>query len=202
MAKDPLRNSKYMGGCPSIAPLHVWPGMTVEQLVDKVYARSSYQSRNLAKAAMLMTEAQQNPKNSFWIAMSGAATPAGLGGLVAQFIDEGRVDGVVSTGANIYHGLHYIFGLPVRQGSPQVNDEELRKEGTTRIYDTTIRNRETLKAQDMLVRTYARNVFRRLKPPFSTATLLYEFGKELLEDKLGFVKNTEGSVILSAARNH
>ncbi len=199
MTDDPFADSKYMGGCPSIAPLHAWPGMTVTQLVDKVYARGSYEGRNLAKGAQLLRDIKKEGKY-LWLAMAGAATPAGLGGLVSQLIQLGVVDGVISTGANAYHDLHYVFGLPVRQGNPNIDDKAAFEEGTTRIHDTTIRNRETLQAQDMINEAYARRVFETLRPPFSTATFLNRFGKEILNDKLGLVKNTEGSVVLTAAQ--
>lgn len=198
--KDPLAGSKYMGGCPSMAPLHAWPGMTVTNLVDKVYARGAYESRNLAKAAHLLREVKEQGKY-LWVGISGAATPAGLGGLVAQLIDIGVVDGVISTGANAYHDLHYVFGLPVRQGSADVNDMDVLADGTTRIHNVSIRARETLKAQDMIIQKYAREVFKELKQPFSTATFLRRFGQEILNDKFGMVKSREGSMVLSAAKH-
>ncbi len=195
---DPFSHSQYMRNCPSIFPLKVEQNQSIENLVEDVYAKSSYQARTLAKAAKLLVEAERN--NDFvWLALSGAAAPAGLTGIVSQLVEKGYIDCIVSTGANIFHDLHYVFALPVRQGNAKVDDDSLRRDGTTRIYDTNIRNRETLIAQDMLNRIFAQRVFSYLKPPFSTATFLYNFGKELLNDTSGLVKNKKDSLLLSAA---
>ena len=194
---DPLKHSKYMRNCPSMAPLRVSRDMTIVDLVENVFSCSSYQARNLAKAARLWSQAELDNKY-VWITLAGAAAPAGLTGIVSQLIKDGLVDGVVSTGANIFHDLHYVFGLPVRQGDPQVDDNDLRFDGTTRIYDTNVRNRETLKAQDMFNRIFAKKVFEDLKPPFSTATFLYALGHELLKDNSGMVKNKKDSLVITA----
>ncbi len=201
MAEDPFAGSKYMGGCNPSVPLHAWSGMNVRHLVEKVYIKGSYESRKLGNAAMLLADAAQEGKH-IWVAMSGAATPAGLGGLVAQLIEQGVVQGIVSTGANVFHDLHYVFGLPMRQGSPEVDDNDVYKDGSTRIHDITIRGRETLKAQDMINQHYARQVFQTLKPPFSTATFLYEFGKKIIADTTsGWVKQKKGSLLLTAVEH-
>ena len=67
--------------------------------------------------------------------MAGALTPAGLGGCVIEMMERGLVDFVISTGANLYHDLHYALNFTLRRGSPFVNDVELYEEGVIRIYD-------------------------------------------------------------------
>ena len=43
------------------------------------------------------------------LTMAGALTPAGLGGCVIELMERGLVDFVISTGANLYHDLHYAM---------------------------------------------------------------------------------------------
>ena len=62
-------------------------------------------------------------------------TPAGLGGCVIEMMDRGLVDFVISTGANLYHDLHYALNFTLHRGSPFVNDVELYEDGVIRIYD-------------------------------------------------------------------
>src|SRR6202030_2828874 len=69
------------------------------------------------------------------LTMSGAMTPAGLGGCVIEMMERGLVDFVISTGANLYHDLHSALNFTLRRGSPFVNDVELYEEGVIRIYD-------------------------------------------------------------------
>ena len=67
--------------------------------------------------------------------MAGALTPAGLGGCVIELLDRGLVDFVISTGANLYHDLHYALNFTLHRGSPFLDDVELYEDGVIRIYD-------------------------------------------------------------------
>ncbi|MDA8122774.1 MAG: deoxyhypusine synthase, partial [Deltaproteobacteria bacterium] len=44
-------------------------------------------------------------------------------------------DWIVSTGANLYHDVHFGLGLSMHAGSPFLDDRVLRDEGVVRIYD-------------------------------------------------------------------
>src|SRR4051794_26373379 len=77
------------------------------------------------------------PENDTTIGLTiaGAMTPAGLGGCVIEMMDRGLVDFIISTGANLYHDLHYALNFTLHRGSPFVNDVELYEDGVIRIYD-------------------------------------------------------------------
>jgi deoxyhypusine synthase len=47
----------------------------------------------------------------------------------------GYVDWIISTGANLYHDLHFGLDMQLHSGSPFLDDVELREEGVIRIYD-------------------------------------------------------------------
>jgi deoxyhypusine synthase len=47
----------------------------------------------------------------------------------------GFIDWVVSTGANLYHDLHFGLDMHLHSGSPFLDDVELHGEGVIRIYD-------------------------------------------------------------------
>ena len=67
--------------------------------------------------------------------MAGALTPAGLGGCVIEMMERGLVDFVISTGANLYHDLHYALNFTLHRGSPFLDDVQLYEDGVIRIYD-------------------------------------------------------------------
>ena len=77
------------------------------------------------------------PKNDTTIGLTvaGAMTPAGLGGCVIEMMERGLVDFLISTGANLYHDLHYALNFTLRRGSPFLDDRELYAAGIIRIYD-------------------------------------------------------------------
>ena len=47
----------------------------------------------------------------------------------------GFIDWIVSTGANLYHDLHYGLDMKLYAGSPFLDDLELREQSVIRIYD-------------------------------------------------------------------
>lgn len=166
--------------------------------IEHVYANSGFQGRKLYEAAKRWAAALDKGEY-IWLGVSGAGVTAGLGGLIADAVRLGLVDAVVSTGANTYHDLHFAFGLPVRQSSEKVDDDDLKRDGTTRIYTQYISNERTLKAQDAINQHYARRVLPRLPQRRSSGTLLYEIGKEMLRDESGLVIDKKGSFVITAS---
>jgi deoxyhypusine synthase len=127
------------------------------------------------------------------LTLAGAMTPAGVGGCVVEMMDRGLVDFVISTGANLYHDLHYALNFTLHRGSPFVDDRDLYKEGVIRIYDVLFPARVLLETdayiRDFLVRS-------GLDGPVSTAELHYRLGRDLMERYPGC---EEHSVVARAA---
>ncbi len=197
----PMRNSKFMGKeSRAQIPLRITPefSQAATYRIEQIDKNSGYQAEKKYQAARRWVEGARH-NETIWLGISGAATPAGLGGLVADLIDRGLVDAVVSTGANVYHDLHFACGLPVRHGSERADDDALRKDGSTRIYTQLIHSKFTLMAQDLINQDVFGRVLQRgkLKQPFSTAMMLHEFGKELADSE--YVADRQGSFVLKAA---
>ena len=114
------------------------------------------------------------------LTLAGAMTPIGLGKTIATMIENGFIDWIVSTGANVYHDLHFAYDLPVRQGHYDVDDDLLYENQIVRIYDTYIKEVGTLQAQDRIIQ---RNMTTMKSPndgdlfQFSTADFTFELGK-------------------------
>ena len=66
------------------------------------------------------------PENDTMIGLTiaGAMTPAGLGGCVNEMMERGLVDFIISTGANLYHDLHYALNFTLHRGSPFLDDRD------------------------------------------------------------------------------
>src|SRR5213078_1752335 len=107
------------------------------------------------------------PENETTIGLTiaGAMTPAGLGGCVIEMMDRGLVDFIISTGANLYHDLHYALNFTLHRGSPFVNDVELYEDGVIRIYDVLFPATVLLETD-----AYIRDFISRSRPrSFTTA---------------------------------
>jgi len=120
-------------------------------------------------------------------------TPAGLGGCVVELMERGLVDFLISTGANLYHDLHYALNFTLHRGSPFVNDVELYEEGVIRIYDVLFPATVLLET-DAYIREFL--VRWGVNAPVSTAELHYALGLDLLQRQPGC---QEHSVVAAAA---
>lgn len=108
--------------------------MKAADLIDETFL--AYNGGRLREAARLLTD-KMLPENGYiGMSLTGALTPAGLGkSCLIPWMKAGFVDWIVSTGANLYHDLHYGLDLSIHQGSPFLDDVDLHKRGVIRIYD-------------------------------------------------------------------
>jgi deoxyhypusine synthase len=197
--RNPVACSKYLSGAAAINPLRLTPD-AIDAAVYRVErdGKSAFQALHVYQAAQRWKRAVRHGEYVY-LSGAGAYAPAGLGGLIADGIARGLIDVVVTTGAQVYHDLHFACGLPVRRGKANVDDDSLRKDETTRIYNAFIHNKWTLKAQDMINQDFAKTFMGEIKLPYSTATLVNRLGKVMLEDRSGKVIDKKGSFVVRAA---
>lgn len=147
--------------------------MNIEQLVD-VFASSGFNGRQLGEAAKLYAKMIKEDA-TICLTVSGAMTPVGFGGIIKTLIQKGFVDWIVTTGANVYHEDHFAWGLPVKQGSFDVDDMKLYENEIVRIRDVFIKFYETLEAQDQIVQEMFEKKFT--DKAFTTAEFCNLMGK-------------------------
>jgi deoxyhypusine synthase len=128
------------------------------------------------------------------LTVAGAMTPAGLGGCLIALMERGLVDFVISTGANLYHDLHYALNFTLHRGSPFVDDRDLYRDGIIRIYDILF-PAQVLLDTDRFIRDFL--VQSGLDGAISTAELHHALGSHLLATRPGC---DAYSVVASAAR--
>src|SRR5213078_2964396 len=136
------------------------------------------------------------PENETTIGLTiaGAMTPAGLGGCVIEMMDRGLVDFIISTGANLYHDLHYALNFTLHRGSPFLNDVELYEDGVIRIYDVLFPATVLLET-DAYIRDFI--IRSKLDTAITTSEFHYQLGLDLLEKNPACV---DYSVVAAAAK--
>jgi len=128
-----MSDSRHLSG-PKIDPARVHGGMTVDELVSGTFA--SYNAGRLREGCRLFTEKMLDDDVTIGLSLTGALTPAGLGiSSLIPLIEAGFVDWITSTGANLYHDVHFGLGMALHHGNPHVSDVVLREEEVVRIYD-------------------------------------------------------------------
>src|SRR5438552_1373167 len=99
---------------------------------------NAYNAARLREACQLLGRMIEEGA-TIGVSLSGALTPAGLSSVLVPMMRKGFIDYLSSTGANLYHDLHFDLGLPLYRGTSDVAtgaaDVRLPKEGTIRVYD-------------------------------------------------------------------
>jgi deoxyhypusine synthase len=165
---------------PDIVPERLRKGMDIPALVD-LMGRTCFEARNVRRAAHLLRR-MIDQGDTIWLGIAGAGIAGGMGGMVTSLIESGFINVICSTGAQVYHDLHFAFQLPVKSIHPNWDDDRLRRHGDTRIYDIGIREKETLEAQDDIIRRFVRERHDRLAGrPLSSWQFNHELGKWVSE---------------------
>ncbi|MCG3154152.1 MAG: Deoxyhypusine synthase-like protein [bacterium] len=156
-----------------IAPAAIRPNMTIAELVDQTFF--AYNSARLREACRLFTEKMLEPEVTIGMSLTGALSPAGLGiSAIIPLIENGFVDWIVSTGANLYHDTHFGLGLSMHQGTYLADDVALREKGVVRIYDIFFDYHVLLDTDAFYYQIIASPEFQRT---MSTAEFHYLVGK-------------------------
>jgi deoxyhypusine synthase len=165
----------------------------IRHLIEEGF--QAFNAARLGEACRIFTDKMLDSDHDTTIALTvaGALTPAGLGGCVVELMNRGLVDFVISTGANLYHDLHYALNFTLHRGSPFVNDVELYEQGVIRIYDVLF-PAQVLLETDAYIRQFL--VRSGMNGPVSTAELHYRLGRDLMEQHPGC---EEYSMVAAAA---
>ena len=178
-----------------IEPPLISKNMSITQLVD-FFGSTGYNARRLFEAANIMKE-MIDSGCTICLTLAGALTPIGMGNTIKTLIENGFVDWIVTTGANVYHDLHFAYDLPVRQGHFQVDDDVLFSKQIVRIYDVYIKEVGTLQAQDIIIQREVKKFEKNFTKSYSTADMSHKLGKAAFENS----PNPKKSFLASAFKN-
>ncbi len=133
MSNASKRANKF-AAYPRLNPLGVGKNISAADLIDQTFM--AYNAARLREAARLLTDKMLPGDGFIGMSLTGALTPAGLGkSCLIPLMKAGFVDWIVSTGANLYHDLHYGLNMELYAGSPFLDDRDLHRDGVIRIYD-------------------------------------------------------------------
>jgi deoxyhypusine synthase len=168
---------EYMAG-KRIMPKNITGKEKLTYLIDEVFL--AYNSARLKEACQLFAGRMLERDVTIGMSISGALTPAGLGcSSVIPLIKAGFVDWIVSTGANLYHDMHFPLNYPVHAGSFKFDDTDLRENDLVRIYDVVIPYSDGLMTTDELLREVLAGP--EFQKEMGTAELHYLLGRYCAE---------------------
>src|SRR5690349_13619538 len=168
---------QYMSG-KRIMPKNLNGREKLPYLIDEVFL--AYNSARLKEVCQLFANRMLEADVTIGMSISGALTPAGLGcSSIIPLIKAGFVDWIVSTGANLYHDMHFALNYPVHAGSLQLDDTDLRDNDLVRIYDVVIPYSDGLMATDEILREIL--IQPEFQKEMGTAELHYLLGRYCAE---------------------
>lgn len=159
-----------------LEPIDVRP-RRISELLRRM-SRTAYQGRKLGEVYEILLKMFEDPNVTVFMGLAGSMAPGGMWRVVKWFIDEGFIDVLVSTGANISEDIVEAMGFSYYRGSPCVDDYELLKHKIDRFYDVYVSELDYRRMEDLILE------FIRSLPSgtYSTAEFLYLFGR-FLDDR-------------------
>ncbi len=152
--------------------------------------KMSFTSRDLARATDIYNKMLQDKNCSIILTLAGSTSAGGCMDLYADLVKYNMVDAIVATGASIVDmDFFEALGFKHYQGTPFIDDRELRDLYIDRIYDTYI-DEEELQACDHTIGKIADSLEPR---PYSSRAFIHEMGRYLKKHA-----KKEGSLIETA----
>jgi deoxyhypusine synthase len=152
----------------------------VASLIDTYF--NAYNAARLREACQLLARAIDGGA-TVGLSLSGALTPAGLSSVLTPLMRAGFIDYVSSTGANLYHDLHFDLGLPLYRGTSDVAtgaaDVKLREQGIIRVYDVLFPADVLFKTDEWVYRVMMAPEFEGRR--MGTGELHHRIGRYALE---------------------
>ena len=144
--------------------------------IIKAMGAMSFSARETARAAEVLSAMLRDPECSIILTIAGSAGAAGCLGVFADMLRYNLADAVVATGAAVVD-MDFFEALGFRhyQGSPHVDDRELRRNYIDRIYDTYI-DEEQLQSCDRAVKEVADSLGSGI---YSSRGFIREMGRYL-----------------------
>lgn len=126
--------NKFLSGKKIVAK-KLTKGLGVSDLVENYF--QAYNSARLNESCRLLAERMLDPKRdvTIGITIAGAMTPAGMSGMIVSMMENGFIDFIIATGANLYHDMHFALNFPLHKGTWTIDDTTLYNHGVVRIYD-------------------------------------------------------------------
>lgn len=134
-------------------------------------AHTGGQPRRLG-AAIALWDAMIERNRVVFCSVAGAPVPLGFGPAIASLIEQGRVDVLDITGAQLTHDLLEIIGSKHYQGHVESDDAELARREVNRFWDT-YGNEEDYRRVEPMVFEFAASLPDR---PMTTREYIYRMG--------------------------
>ena len=174
----------------TVKQIEIKSGMSVGELVREMEAAGVLGAGKIGEASKIVAEMFGDPKCTVFLTLAGPLVPGGLRKIIANLLEGGYVDVIVTTGANLVHDMVESLGFKHYRGTFKADDKVLKDEEIGRIGDVYIEQKAFQGLEDWLYKVFD-ELPSEMKRRISIADLLTEIGRRLPD---------KNSILATAAR--
>ncbi|MFW9918261.1 MAG: deoxyhypusine synthase [Candidatus Thorarchaeota archaeon] len=115
---------------------------TVSALLSSMRDVGVLGAGRLGRATTIVSKMFNDPDCLTYLALSGPMVPGGLRKVISYLVQEGYIDVIITSGANIVHDLVEAYGGSHYRVPRHKEDSELREAGMGRIADLYVQERD------------------------------------------------------------
>jgi deoxyhypusine synthase len=166
--------------------------MTAGDLVREMGGTGVLGAGRIGAAADVVYQMFSNPEYTNLLTLAGPIVPSGFRLVIGDLISRGFLDAIVSNGANITHDVIEALGYRHYQGSFNVDDRKILRQGYNRIADIFVRESSFIQL-DVRIRKMLKTI-----PISERKNIAFS---ELLR-KIGLMLTDKESILYKAAREN
>ena len=157
--------------------------MSVLDLLNQFDESGVLGAGRVARACNILADMIQDEDMNVFLSLGGPLIPGGMRNIVTKMINEGHVNLIVASGANITHDLVEAFGGAHYRHEGK-DDEELNEEGIGRIADINVGSDDFTIFEREITKIFEE--ISKKKKVVSIQEMLHEIGLRV-EDENSFV---------------
>ena len=166
--------------------------LNVAQLVEQMEKSGGFSSKNLAIAVDICKRMNADKQCFKFFSFPAALVATGLRGAIAQAVEAGMFDAIITTCGTLDHDLARAWGGKYFHGSFEMDDNKLHQEGINRLGNVLVPNDSYGKTIEDGMQPILKELAAR-KEEWSGAELIREFGLRL---------NDKNSILYQAAKKN
>lgn len=167
-----------------IQHMKVKENMSVLDLIEEMGKSGVLGAGRLSKATQLFADSIEDKDTSIFLSVAGPMVPGGLRKIIFDLINDGFVDVLITSGANITHDLVESFGGGHYRGI-SADDEELCQQGMGRIGDVYTKSHDFEVFEEKISEILSK--IAEKKKTISIREFLFEIGN-MIEDENSILK--------------
>jgi deoxyhypusine synthase len=164
--------------------MEVTENMSVLDLIEEMGKSGVLGAGRVSKATHLFADSIKDRDTSVFLSVAGPLVPGGLRKIIFDLINDGFVDVLITSGANITHDLVESFGGGHYRGI-SADDEELCQQGMGRIGDVYTKSHDFEVFEEKISEILSK--IAEKKKIISIREFLFEIGN-MIEDENSILK--------------